>query len=120
MRFVDVEAIVAGFLRDRTSIDVRTLIPNPRPSEFVRVWRTGGGAVNRVLDQPLVTIQGWASNKGRAAEVTGECRDLILHHSSDMDLVRGVEMTGFYYDPDPDTGTARYSVTFRMNVRAQR
>lgn len=120
MKFVDVEAMLADFFRANTSHTVYTLIPSTRPAEFVRVWRTGGGASNRILDEPVVTVQGWAPNKGRAADLTGECRDLLMHGFSGMPLVRSVESVGFYYDPDPDTGVARYSASFRLRVRAQR
>lgn len=121
MRFVDVEAVVADFFRAESQVDIFTKLPKQRPAEFVQVTRTGGAAVNRVLDRPIVTVTGWAADKGRAAELLGVFRDLLQHRSSEIPLVRGVEeATGPYYDPDPESGVPRYSVSFRMRVRATR
>lgn len=122
MRFPDVEAMVRGFLSMKVApVKVHTKVPAARPETFVRAWRTGGAATNRVLEQPLVTVQAWAPNTVAASELARQCREAILNDYTLMPLVRGVEeVTGPYYDPDLSTGIDRYSLTIQLSVRAAR
>lgn len=119
MRFPDSEAMVVAFLAERVApLSVSTKVPKPRPAEFVRVWRTGGAAANRVLDQPTFTIQAWGPN---SFELVRVCREALFNEYTDMPLVRGVEeITGPYYDPDPGSNADRYSCNVQLQVRAQR
>lgn len=119
MRFPDSEAMVVSFLEDRLApLKVSTKVPKVRPAEFVRVWRTGGAAANRVLDRPTLTIQAWGPNSHELIRV---CREAILNEYTQMPLVRGVEeITGPYYDPDPGSNADRYSCNLQLQVRAAR
>ena len=121
MKFPDAEAMVIAFLGPRIApVKVHTKVPATRPASFVRAWRTGGPAVNRVLDQPLITVQAWAPDTETASELARVCREALLNESTAMPLVRGVEeVTGPYYDPDT-TGADRYTFTVQMSVRAAR
>lgn len=121
MRFPDVEVMVRQFLLARLSVPVATKVPSSRPASFVRVWRSGGAAINRVLDQPVMTVQAWASDDGEAAELARVCREALLSDYTSMPLVRGVEEVGGpYFDPDPDTGIDRYTFNMSLQVRARR
>lgn len=122
MSFPDAEAMVRSFLAAKVApVRVQTKVPANRPATFVRVWRTGGAAVNRVLERPLITVQAWDTNSVAAIELAGKCRHSLLNHSAEIPLVRAVEeVTGPYYDPDPDTGIDRYSFTVQLSVRAKR
>lgn len=118
MKFPDSEALVVQFLKPRLTVKVATKVPKTRPDEFVRVWRTGGAAANRVLDQPMITIQAWGPN---AFDLLRICREAFLNDASTIPLVRGVtEVTGPTYDPDPGSNSDRYSCTFQVQVRAAR
>ena len=118
--FADVETIVRDFLDSLVDVPVKTRVPASRPTEFVRAWRTGGAAVNRIIDRPIITVQAWAASDPRAAELAGQCRDIVYNASSQMLLVRGIEeVSGLYYDPDPDTNNPRYTFTFQATVRAK-
>ncbi len=119
MRFPDSEAMLVQFLAMKVHpLHVGTKVPRSRPAEFVRVWRTGGAAPNRVLDQPTLTIQAWGPN---AFEIVRVCREAVLNDYSLMPLVRGVEeLTGPYFDPDPGSNEDRYSCNFQLRVRAKR
>lgn len=118
----DVEAMVVEFLNGIVDPKVATRVPNPRPDEFVRAWRTGGGASNRVLETATITVQAWGKDPNdtvAAAALAGACRDALLNRYTEMPLVRGVsEVTGPYYDPDSGTGSARYTFTHQLSVRA--
>lgn len=121
MSLPDVEAIVVQFLRGVTGVKVGTMVPNPRPTSFVRAWRSGGAAVNRVLDSANITVSAWAKTTGEASTLARECRTALLGAYTGMTLVRGVEeVGGLYFDPDPETGSPRYTFTVRLMVRANR
>lgn len=119
MRFPDSEAMLVQFLGEKVfPLHVGTKVPKDRPAEFVRVWRTGGAAANRVLDQPTLTIQAWGPN---SYELIRVCREAVLNEYTLMPLVRGVEeITGPYFDPDPGTSIDRYSCSVQLQVRARR
>ena len=120
--FPDAEGMCVAFAKPRTSASVATKVPATRPALYARIYRTGGAASNRVVDNPQMTVTVGAAGGSVAAE--GEARKLrhaFLNDYTAMPLVRGVrEITGLYYDPDPDTGEDRYSFTFQMTVRGKR
>lgn len=117
----DVEAMVVFFLTTKLGVKVGTRVPNPRPDTFVRAWRSGGAAVNRVLDEAQITVSVWGPSTTAASELAQRVRHALLSDNEGMTLVRGVEETGgLYFDPDPSTGTARYTFTVSLLVRANR
>lgn len=130
VEFPDAEAMCVVFARTKTTAVVATKVPNSptkyppngRPPRYVRVWRTGGGALNRVLERVQVTVTcGAAAGSVVAGQIARELRTAFLNDYTEMRLVRGVEeVTGPYFDPDPDTGEDRYSFTIEMMVRAAR
>ena len=119
---VDVEGMCIVFAKTKTTAVVSTKVPAMRPALYARIYRTGGAAVNRVLDRPQVTVTVGAKAGSVAAErEASKLRKAFLNDYTQMPLVRGVqEVTGLYYDPDPDTGEDRYSFTFQMSVRGKR
>lgn len=121
VEFVDVETMLVQFVAARTGVRVGTRLPKTLSAEFVRLWRTGGPALNRVLDRPQVTFECWAGSSVRAAELAADVRRALLNDLGGLPLVRGVEeMTGLHYDPDPDREVERYSFTFIFRVRGTR
>lgn len=120
-RFVDVEAMVIAFLRDRVTVPVSTRIPNPRPTSFVRAWRNGGSATNRVLEAPQITIDAYGLSTVDASDLANACRHALLHEYTSMPLVRGVtESVGPYSVPDTGAGVERYRFSMILRVRAAR
>lgn len=135
MRFPDIEALARTYLLTGTydgAAKVHIKVPSTRPVSFLRVWRTGGAAVNRVLDAPLITVESWSDSGSKTADGksgsdkiavdnANTARQLLLNASGVMPLVRGVEeVTGLYFDPDPVSGVTRYTFTVRLRVRATR
>ena len=123
----DVEAMAVSFAQTRTTAVVATKVGNPRPPLYARVWRTGGGAVNRVVELAQITVTvGAAATAGEGGDVIAsreaqKLRKAFLNDYTAMPLVRGVsETVGPYYDPDPDTGEDRYSFTLQLSVRGAR
>lgn len=121
MRFTDIESAVIAFLGERVDAPVSLRVPSARPPAFLRAWRNGGAAANRVLDQPQITVEAWASDDETAARLANEARDALLQQYTAMPLVRRVEdVTGPYFTPDEDTETPVYRFTVQLRVRAAR
>lgn len=116
--FPDVESIVVSFLRAQTGLSVHTRWPQDR-SRTTRAWRTGGPAINRVLERAQITITCQASKDAVQAQADAQaCRHAFHNNYTAMSLVRGVsEVSGVYYDPDPDDGSERYTFTVELLVR---
>lgn len=120
VELVDAEALCVTFVRSKISVPVATKTPSPRPARFVRVWRTGGAAVNRILDRPQITVTCTASDSVTASADATALRNAFFNDYTDMGLVRRVEeVAGVYFDPDPDTGADRYTFTVVLNVRGR-
>ena len=83
MRFPDVEAMVLTFLRGRVESPMATTVPSPRPDPFVRLWRNGGPAVNRVLERAQVTVEAWSADSVTASEIASACREALLNEYYD-------------------------------------
>lgn len=122
VEFPDVEAMCLTFAKTKTTAMVGTKVKNPRPVRYARIWRTGGGSLNRVLEQVQITITcGAASGSVEALAIARDLRSAFLNEYTQMPLVRGVEeVSGPYADPDPDTAESRYSMTFILMVRGKR
>jgi hypothetical protein len=122
MRLPDVEALAISFLKTVVApVKVATKVPDPRPTEFVRAYRTGGSALNRVLEEAQITVDSEAATAPAAFELASKCREAFLNDYSRMPLVRGAnEVGGLYFSPDPDTNIPRYRFTVGLMVRAGR
>lgn len=121
MTFVSVEDLAIEFLNPFLAVRVSTQVPNPRPEAFVQVRRTGGAALNRVVERAQITVTAWAKSEQAAEALAIICRAAFLNKYTDMKIVRGVTETGvLYYNPDPDTGLPRYTFTVALTVRAPR
>lgn len=119
--FSDAESMIGAFLRGKLVPPVSTKIPNPRPVRFIRAWRTGGVALNRVLEQAQITVTCTAASSVQASDDARAARSALLNDYTSMPLVRGVEeVSGPYFDPDPDTNEDRYSFTVRVTIRGRR
>lgn len=111
--FPDIEARQVALLKTVTEEHVGTEVPADRPAAFVRVWVTGGSALQRVFERPTVTVTAEAQTSTAAAALANTCRDKFLE-------VYGAagELTRPYFDPDPDTNNPRYTFVFRTRNRA--
>ena len=121
MRFPDVDAMLVSFLTPRVTVHVHVTVPAQRPASFIRAWRNGGSASNRILDNATVTVDAWAESSVEAATLAEDVRGLFHHSYTAMPLVRGVEeISGPYSIPDPESGSPRYRFSVRLRVRAAR
>lgn len=117
----DVEARLVGYLAEALPVSVSTRVPNPRPSRFVRVWRTGGPVTLRVMDRPVVTVEAWGADEVGAHDLAEQARSLLLDGARRRTAgLHTVAVQSMYSDPDPDTGIPRYTITATVSVRAMR
>jgi hypothetical protein len=121
MPFKDAEARVRSWALSRVPFAVETRVPNPRPDRVARVWRSGGAAASRILDAPILTFTVWNStDPAVAAADAGLLRD-VLYRTVVVTLpgvTRIEEVAGLYFDPDPDTDSARYTFSAQLWLRA--
>jgi hypothetical protein len=111
--FPDIEAELVAFTKPAAEVHVGTEVPADRPEEFVRLWVTGGSAVQRMFERPTVTVQAWAATSTAASAIASRCREAYLARFG-----ASAELTRPYFDPDPDTEIPRYTFTFRTRNRA--
>jgi len=117
---VDPVEIVRTFLASKVTIPVRVRVPSPRPDAFLTVSRSGGPVVNRVLEEPLLTVQAWGKSIADASDTASAIKSAFLNDYTEMPLVRRVQILSVYDDPDPESEQPRYTVSVRLTVRARR
>lgn len=123
----NVESLVVAYLRGALPVygltmPVGTTVPNPRPTESVTVYRTGGIRRDIVTDQPQITIDVRAGTEKRAVYIIGFVRGLVneLDKSNEFDgnQVQYVEeLAGPGNLPDPISGI-RYTMSFSISIRS--
>lgn len=113
--FASAEALVRDYLDSVMTEPVVRVIPSPRPATFVRVMLTGTTRRTLHLADARVTIECWAPSAAEAEALSRE----VYGRMSAMDLTDGTYVPlgpagwagGPYADVDPDSGTARYTMT---------
>ncbi len=125
--FPDAAAAAIGALNAQlgalgfTGVPVRSRVPNPRPTRFVLVFRTGGVGVNIVTDAAQLTIEAWATSDVEAHDLAQVARAILTGIEgtvTDGVTVYGVdEFGGPGYLPDPVSAQSRYTFTVAVAVR---
>lgn len=125
--FPDAVAATIGALNSQLSalgfagVPVRSRVPNPRPSRFVLVFRTGGPRANIVTDGAQVTVEAWADNDADAHDLAQAARAIV--NSLEGTVTGGVtfygveELAGPGNLPDPESNQSRYTWSSIVNVR---
>ncbi|RLP74352.1 hypothetical protein D9V32_13470 [Mycetocola tolaasinivorans] len=121
VEFPDSEVMVTDFLKTRVEGDAAAFVPKVIPPRFIQIMRVGGAADNRAVETVSISWTAWGKSKADASAAAQKLRSVFLNDYSAMPLVRGLtEVTGPYFDPDPDTGRARYSGQVSLRVRGKR
>ncbi len=101
-------------------VPISTKIPNPRPSEFVRLVSAGGERKNIITASPTVAVEAWAADAPTASRICRVATAIV--HSLAGELVGGVQLGGvgtfsLPQDlPDEDSGHARYTSTLSIDM----
>lgn len=124
--FPDVEAVLVGWLADvlpgyGVAQPVSTRVPNPRPTQFIRIQRTGGPRQNVVVDGAQVTYECWDDDSAQAAATARVVRAVVLAAKNTVTpsgaLIYGTdEFSGPALLPDVSE-QHRYSWTVRHHLR---
>lgn len=119
--FPDVEAALVAHLGGLLAVPVSTKVPNPRPSEFVRLRRVGGTRRDLVTESALVVFECWADDTVAASDL-GRLTLAHVHEMPDVEVAgavirRVVEVGGLQEYPDPETGSPRYQFTVQIDTK---
>lgn len=117
VKFRDVTLLVCAYLRKPllTGVPVVSEIPPTRPQEFIRVLRTGGPRETLVSEAAQITVEAWAQTKARASELLSNARALL--NAADESIYGVREFSGPGDLPDPQTGQARFTMSFQVRAR---
>lgn len=119
--FPDAEYVALTWLDENLDVPVHTLVPDPRPSAWVRVQRTGGIRSTIVTDAASITVEAWADTYEIASDLAQLARGYL--HAATGENVDGVavwrveEFAGPASLPDPISGQPRHTFTVAMHLR---
>lgn len=119
LELANVEAALVSHLAAAVGVVTSTRVPNPRPSQFIRVQRIGGDQVNLVQERPLVLIECWANGVLTSWNLARQAHSSLL--GSQPLEIGGVELgrrelSSPVNYPDPSTTQDRYQFTAQMTV----
>lgn len=124
--FPDAEAVVVGYLNslliaDGDTARASTRVPGERPGRLVRPILTGSSRRNLSQQDAQVTVECWAPSGPDAAALARKVYGWLS--ALDVDgahVPQGSDgwVGGPYSDPDPDTGSPRYTMTVIVRQRA--
>lgn len=113
----DVLSALTSWLPGRLGVPCSTKVPDPRPSEFVTVERTGG-PYSLGKDEPYLAVQAWAATEAGAYTLVLAARDAIaLMAREEIPQVCSVTVGSIYEFPDPDGRQARYQLDAYLVTR---
>lgn len=117
----NVESAVVGYLDSLPAVtsEVGTRLPNPRPTKFVRVQRTGGTQQNMIQERPVLLLECWGGTDTEAWLLAKTCHEALqgrtpLEHNGVELEDRSVSSPVNY--PDPSTASPRYTFTLETTV----
>lgn len=115
---VDVEADVIATLTAAAD-SVATKVPNPRPSSgsYIRVRRTGGGALGPVQSAPTLLVECWAPDDVAAFALAANAYGRLQAAYGGASVWGGrIALTDPVNYADPDTPCPRYQFIATLTV----
>lgn len=104
---MDLERIARDFLRER-GFACEFYVPDPIPASLVTVKRTAKPGSTAHHTTAMLTLQAWATSRGRAAELAGQAVDALVgrgeHEQSGGLAYADDDITGCY----PENGPYRW------------
>jgi hypothetical protein len=114
--FPDAEKVVREYLVLRMpGIKIASRVPDPRPTSWLRVMRTGGARENRFVDRPQITLEGWGGTEKEAWTMLETGRAWL--NAAGGQLFGVEEVGGPANLPDPTTAQIRYTMTLWVRIR---
>lgn len=100
---------------------VGTRVPNPRPTQFVKVTRTGGPQPNMTISEPTLLVECWGATDALAWAVAAAVWPLChVPHAVQLSTAvwaSRIEATEPVNFPDPTSGASRYQFIVTPRVR---
>lgn len=123
--FPDVTAAICSLLADELEVPTGTQPPQnrsePSGSALVVVRRAGGVVASKVIDRATVVVEAWHTSYEDAHDLAQLARAHLLAINNDRigdTLIYGaVELGAPGWDPDPVSGSPRFTGTWSLNVR---
>lgn len=121
--FPDATAACCTWLAAYLLEPVGSKVPNPRPTAFVTINRTGGPKRNLVTDEPQITVESWAQTDEAAHDLAQAARAYL--NAMVGEIVNGApvyrvdELSGPANLPDPLSEQPRYSQSFTVAIRGE-
>lgn len=120
-----VDAIVE-YLNDRyedfdSDATAHTMVPDPRPDEFVTVKRTGGFQKDRVIFDATLQFEAWGTDDDSASDLADLTYGLVhalRGRENDVVFYRVVDIGGPGNLPDPESDQSRFVFTLSVSSRA--
>lgn len=106
MESINIEEHLASWLDARMGVPVLWEVPNPRPSSFVTVERTGGQRDSVVVDRPVLAIQCWAASRAEASRLAYEVDALLPGFACEPGITKA-SRNSLYNHPDTDGAKIR-------------
>lgn len=110
---INIETELRKWLTGRLSASVHTEVPNPRPSSFITLERTGGTSDSVILDRPTIAIQCWAATRKEASDLAYEV-DALIAQMIEHPNISQARRASFYNFPDLKSGNPRYQVVISL------
>lgn len=121
--FPDATAAVCTWLDSQLLEPVGSKVPNPRPTRFVTVARTGGPKRNLVTDEAQITVESWGATDEQAHDTAQAARAylnaMIGQIVNGSPVYRVDELSGPANLPDPLSEQPRYSQSFAVAIRGE-
>lgn len=133
IEFSDIEAELVSYLSTALEVRVATRVPNPRPTTWLQIRRSGGGAfLNRAplasvfRDFALVDVWAWSDTETAASDLMMRARGLLVGMPIAQPLSSSVysvdEFSGPQWDDTADPGmpvTPRMWATYEIATRVR-
>lgn len=107
---MNIEATIVEYL-NKCNLKAYADVPNPRPSEFVTVERTGGTLDSERIDRPTVAIQAWSTSRYAASELMLKVDACMRSLVSDARVAKCKRNSMYNY---PDENQARYQAVYDL------
>ena len=114
MAFSVIAALVA-WLPDVIGAPAFGTVPDPRPTSFVDVSRTGGDA-SIGIDSPVIAIRCWSGSAYEAEALALKVRDAMLLRAVEIPQVRGVTVNSGPYDSTESSRQPSQQVVFNLTT----
>lgn len=112
----DVLAAMRSYLEPLLGLPCSTTVPDPRPSRFVTIERTGGQA-SGFLDEPNIAVQAWGDTEADAYGTALAVREAVCAMPYEVPQVSRAQVGGIYAFPDPDSRQSRYQIDAYLVTR---